>query len=62
MPNRDSRFRAMGGNWEPSSPRAGHEAVFRLLRGNEKLKRLARDAQGEARAGGRQVKEGRWLD
>jgi hypothetical protein len=52
----------MGGNWEPSSPRAGHEAVFRLLRGNEKLKRLARDAQGEARAGGRQVKEGRWLD
>jgi predicted dinucleotide-binding enzyme len=31
--------------------RAGHEVVFSYSRSNHKLKRLARDAQGNARAG-----------
>lgn len=31
--------------------RAGHEVVFSYARSNDKLKRLARDAQGNARAG-----------
>jgi hypothetical protein len=31
--------------------RAGHEVVFSYSRSNHKLKRLARDAQGNARSG-----------
>jgi predicted dinucleotide-binding enzyme len=31
--------------------RAGHEVVFSYARSNDKLKRLARDAQSNARAG-----------
>jgi predicted dinucleotide-binding enzyme len=31
--------------------RAGHEVVFSYARSNDKLNRLARDAQGNARAG-----------
>jgi len=31
--------------------RAGHEVVFSYARSNDKLKKLARDAQGKARAG-----------
>ena len=31
--------------------RAGHDVVFSYARGNDKLKKLARDAQGNARAG-----------
>jgi predicted dinucleotide-binding enzyme len=31
--------------------RAGHEVVFSYARSNDKLKRLARDAQGKSRAG-----------
>ena len=31
--------------------RAGHEVVFSYARGEQKLKRLAREAQGNARAG-----------
>jgi predicted dinucleotide-binding enzyme len=31
--------------------RAGHDVVFSYTRGNDKLKKLARDAQGNARAG-----------
>ena len=30
--------------------RAGHEVVFSYARSNDKLKKLARDAQGKARA------------
>ncbi len=30
---------------------AGHEVVFSYARSNDKLKRLARDAEGNARAG-----------
>ena len=41
----------MGGNSERSFARAGHEVVFSYSRSNHKLKRLARDVQGNARAG-----------
>src|SRR5438067_581393 len=41
----------MGGKLGTIFVRAGHEVVFSYARSNEKLKRLARDAQGNARAG-----------
>jgi predicted dinucleotide-binding enzyme len=41
----------MGGKLGTIFARAGHEVVFSYARSNEKLKRLARDAQGNARAG-----------
>src|SRR5437879_13608481 len=41
----------MGGKLGTIFARAGHEVVFSYTRSNDKLKRLARDAQGNARAG-----------
>ncbi len=41
----------MGGKLGTIFARAGHEIVFSYARSNVKLKRLARDAQGNARAG-----------
>jgi len=41
----------MGGKLGTIFARAGHDVVFSYARGQEKLKRLARDAQGNARAG-----------
>ena len=37
-----------GGKLETIFARAGHEVVFSYARSNNKLKRLARDAQGNA--------------
>jgi 8-hydroxy-5-deazaflavin:NADPH oxidoreductase len=41
----------MGGKLGTIFARAGHEVVFSYARSERKLKRLARDAQGKARAG-----------
>ena len=41
----------MGGKLGTIFARAGHEVVFSYARSNDKLKRLARQAQGNARAG-----------
>jgi len=41
----------MGGKLGTIFARAGHEVVFSCARGKEKLKKLARDAHGNARAG-----------
>jgi predicted dinucleotide-binding enzyme len=41
----------MGGKLGTLFARAGHEVVFSYARSEEKLKRLAQDAQGNARAG-----------
>ncbi len=41
----------MGGKLGTIFARAGHDVVFSYARSNDKLKRLARDAQGNARAG-----------
>ena len=41
----------MGGKLGTIFAQAGHEVVFSYARSKEKLKRLARDAQGNARAG-----------
>jgi 8-hydroxy-5-deazaflavin:NADPH oxidoreductase len=41
----------MGGKLGTIFARAGHEVVFSYARSKEKLKRLARDARGNARAG-----------
>ena len=41
----------MGAKLGTTFARAGHEAVFSCSQSNHKLKRLARDAQGKARAG-----------
>jgi 8-hydroxy-5-deazaflavin:NADPH oxidoreductase len=41
----------MGGKLGTIFARAGHEVVFSYARSNDKLKTLARDAQGNARAG-----------
>jgi len=41
----------MGGKLGTIFARAGHEVVFSYARSNDKLKRLARDAKGKARAG-----------
>ncbi len=41
----------MGGKLGTIFARAGHEVVFSYARSNDKLKKLARDAQGNARAG-----------
>jgi 8-hydroxy-5-deazaflavin:NADPH oxidoreductase len=41
----------MGGNLGTTFARAAHEVVFRSARSNDKLNRLARDAQGHTRAG-----------
>ena len=41
----------MGGKLGTILARAGHEVVFSYARTREKLKKLARDAQGNARAG-----------
>src|SRR5947199_8020350 len=41
----------MGGKLGTLFARAGHEVVFSYARRQEKLKRLARDAAGQARAG-----------
>jgi predicted dinucleotide-binding enzyme len=41
----------MGGKLGTICARAGHEVVFNYARSNENLKRLARDAQGNVRAG-----------
>jgi hypothetical protein len=41
----------MGGKLGTLLARAGHDVVFSYARGKQKLKRLARDAQGNARAG-----------
>ena len=41
----------MGGKLGTLFARAGHEVVFSYARGEQKLNRLARDAQGQARAG-----------
>ena len=41
----------MGGKLGTLFVRAGHEVVFSYARSEQKLKRLARDAQGNARAG-----------
>ena len=41
----------MGGKLGTIFARAGHEVVFSYARSNEKLKKLARDAKGDARAG-----------
>ena len=40
----------MGGKLGTIFARAGHEVVFSYARSQQKLKRLARDAQGNARA------------
>ena len=41
----------MGGRLGTIFARAGHEVVFSYARSDQKLRRLARDAQGDARAG-----------
>src|SRR5207253_5356408 len=41
----------MGGKLGTIFARAGHDVVFSYARSSEKLKNLARDAQGNARAG-----------
>jgi 8-hydroxy-5-deazaflavin:NADPH oxidoreductase len=41
----------MGGKLGTIFARAGHDVVFSYARSNDKLQRLARDAQGNARAG-----------
>jgi predicted dinucleotide-binding enzyme len=41
----------MGGKLGTIFARAGHEVVFSYARGEQKLKKLARDAKGKARAG-----------
>ena len=41
----------MGGKLGTLFARAGHEVVFSYARSEQKLKRLAREAQGSARAG-----------
>jgi predicted dinucleotide-binding enzyme len=41
----------MGGNLGTLFARAGHDVVFSYARSEQKLKRLAREAQGNARAG-----------
>jgi 8-hydroxy-5-deazaflavin:NADPH oxidoreductase len=41
----------MGGKLGTLFARAGHEVVFSYARSQAKLKRLARNAQGKARAG-----------
>src|SRR5512138_2232535 len=41
----------MGGKLGTLFARAGHDVVFSYARGTEKLKRLARNAKGNARAG-----------
>ena len=41
----------MGGKLGTLFARAGHEVVFSYARGEQKLKKLAREAQGSARAG-----------
>src|SRR6267378_6268602 len=41
----------MGGKLGTIFARAGHEVVFSYARSEQKLQRLARDAQGKARAG-----------
>src|SRR3989454_10311280 len=41
----------MGGKLGTIFARAGHEVVFSYARSKEKLKKLARDARGKARAG-----------
>jgi predicted dinucleotide-binding enzyme len=41
----------IGGKLGTIFARAGHEVVFSYARSNDKLKKLARDAQGNARAG-----------
>jgi predicted dinucleotide-binding enzyme len=41
----------MGGKLGTIFARAGHDVVFSYARSERKLKRLARDAQGNARAG-----------
>jgi len=41
----------MGGKLGTLFARAGHEVVFSCARGEQKLRRLAREAQGNARAG-----------
>ena len=41
----------MGGKLGTLFARAGHDVVFSYARGEQKLKRLAREAQGNARAG-----------
>src|SRR2546426_9717668 len=41
----------MGGKLGTIFARAGHEVVFSYARSEQKLKKLARDAQGKARAG-----------
>src|SRR6059058_939115 len=41
----------MGGKLGTLFARAGHDVVFSYARSEEKLKRLAREAQGNARAG-----------
>ena len=40
-----------GGKLGTIFARAGHEVVFSYARSNDKLKRLARDAQGNTRVG-----------
>ena len=49
----------MGGKLGTIFARAGHKVVFSYARSNEKLKKLAREAQGNARAGtpGEAIKE-----
>jgi hypothetical protein len=51
MRKRDSRFRVDGWQLGTIFARAGREVVFNYARSNNKLKRLARDAQGNARDG-----------
>ena len=41
----------MGGKLGTLFARAGHEVVFSYARSEQKLKRLAREAKGKARAG-----------
>ena len=41
----------MGGKLGTIFARAGHEVVFSYARSQDKLKKLARDAKGKARAG-----------
>jgi 8-hydroxy-5-deazaflavin:NADPH oxidoreductase len=41
----------MGGTLGTLFARAGHEVIFSYARGKEKLQKLARNAQGNARAG-----------
>jgi predicted dinucleotide-binding enzyme len=43
--------RLMGGKLGTLFARAGHEVVFSYARSEQKLKRLAREARGNARAG-----------